>query len=190
MKTACFLRGNGFTWMKVKVLVAQSFLTLGDPMDCSPSGSSIHGILQARILEWVAIPFSRLNAVDSCSHTGSANCIRRNRGPTSVHWAWSESHNGEKKYQQGKSPTKVLKAEISAQDVWTAQPRRGTCQRYDLQNPGTKACQLISQICVQAELLSSRIQIHFQRFSAPETIQKSTPWAFKAILNGRYSEYG
>ena len=33
--------------------------TLCDPMDCSPPGSSIHGILQARILEWVAIPFSR-----------------------------------------------------------------------------------------------------------------------------------
>ena len=30
--------------------------TLCDPMDCSPSGSSVHGILQARILEWVAIP--------------------------------------------------------------------------------------------------------------------------------------
>ena len=30
-----------------------------DPMDCSPQGSSVHGILQARILEWVAIPFSR-----------------------------------------------------------------------------------------------------------------------------------
>ena len=30
-----------------------------DPMDCSPSGSSVHGILQIRILEWVAIPFSR-----------------------------------------------------------------------------------------------------------------------------------
>ena len=30
-----------------------------DPMDCSPPGSSVHGILQARILEWVAIPFSR-----------------------------------------------------------------------------------------------------------------------------------
>ena len=29
------------------------------PIDCSPSGSSVHGILQARILEWVAIPFSR-----------------------------------------------------------------------------------------------------------------------------------
>ena len=33
--------------------------TLCDPMDCSPPGSSVHGILQARILEWVAIPFSR-----------------------------------------------------------------------------------------------------------------------------------
>ena len=32
---------------------------LCDPMDCSPSDSSVHGILQARILEWIAIPFSR-----------------------------------------------------------------------------------------------------------------------------------
>ena len=31
----------------------QSYLTLCDPMDCSPPGSSVHGILQARILEWV-----------------------------------------------------------------------------------------------------------------------------------------
>ena len=37
----------------------QSCLTLCDPMDCSPPGSSVHGILQARILEWVARPFSR-----------------------------------------------------------------------------------------------------------------------------------
>ena len=33
--------------------------TLCNPMDCSPSGSSVHGIFQARILEWVAISFSR-----------------------------------------------------------------------------------------------------------------------------------
>ena len=39
--------------------VAQSCLTLCDPVDCSLPGSSIHGILQARILEWVAISFSR-----------------------------------------------------------------------------------------------------------------------------------
>ena len=41
------------------VLVTQSCPTLCNPMDCSPPGSSVHGILQARILEWVAIPFSR-----------------------------------------------------------------------------------------------------------------------------------
>ena len=39
--------------------VAQSCPTLCDPMDCSPPCSSVHGILQARILEWVAISFSR-----------------------------------------------------------------------------------------------------------------------------------
>ena len=37
----------------------QSCPTLCDPMDCSPPGSSVHGILQARLLEWVAIPFCR-----------------------------------------------------------------------------------------------------------------------------------
>ena len=37
---------------------AQSCLTLCDPMDCSLPGSSVHGIFQAGILEWVAIPFS------------------------------------------------------------------------------------------------------------------------------------
>ena len=44
---------------KVKVLGAQSCLTLCHPMDCSPPGSSDHGIFQARILEWVAMPSSR-----------------------------------------------------------------------------------------------------------------------------------
>ena len=40
-------------------LVAQLCLTLCDPMDYSPVGSSVHGILQARILEWAAMPSSR-----------------------------------------------------------------------------------------------------------------------------------
>ena len=43
----------------MKVLVAQSCLTLCDPMHYSPPGSSVHGILQARILEWIAMPFSK-----------------------------------------------------------------------------------------------------------------------------------
>ena len=39
--------------------IAQSCLTPCDPMDCSPPGSSVHGIFQGRVLEWVAISFSR-----------------------------------------------------------------------------------------------------------------------------------
>ena len=48
---------QGRSEMGVKVVAAQSCLTLCDPMDCSPPGSSVFGILQARMLEWVAIPF-------------------------------------------------------------------------------------------------------------------------------------
>ena len=46
--------------MKVKSEseVAQSYPTLSDPMDCSLLGSYVHGIFQARVLEWVAIAFS------------------------------------------------------------------------------------------------------------------------------------
>ena len=46
--------------MKVKSEseVAQSCLTLSDPIDCSPPGSSVNGIFQARVLEWGAIAFS------------------------------------------------------------------------------------------------------------------------------------
>ena len=46
--------------IKVKVLVTQSGPTLCNLMDCSPPGSSVYGILQARILEWVTISFSRI----------------------------------------------------------------------------------------------------------------------------------
>ena len=47
-----------YIYVRVKVLVTQ--LCLCDPMDCSPPGSSICGILQAGILEWIAISFSRV----------------------------------------------------------------------------------------------------------------------------------
>ena len=44
--------------MKVKSEVAELYPTLSDPMDCSPPGSSVHGIFQARVVEWGAITFS------------------------------------------------------------------------------------------------------------------------------------
>ena len=57
------IKKNSFLWELSenihKVLVAVLCPTLYDPMNCSPPGSSVHGILQARTLEWVAIPFSR-----------------------------------------------------------------------------------------------------------------------------------
>ena len=43
--------------MKVKVLITQSYSTLSALMDCSLSGTSVHEIIQTRMLEWVAIPF-------------------------------------------------------------------------------------------------------------------------------------
>ena len=46
-------------WVYVFVLPTQSCPTLWDPMNCSPPGSSVHGVLQARILEWVAIFYFR-----------------------------------------------------------------------------------------------------------------------------------
>ena len=45
--------------MRVKVVAAQSCPSLCNPVDCGPPGSSVHGIPQARVLEWGAIPFSR-----------------------------------------------------------------------------------------------------------------------------------
>ena len=61
--------------MKVKSesAVAQSCPTLSDPMDCSPTGSSVHGILQARVLEWDAIAFS------SACHRSSQNNNNNNK---------------------------------------------------------------------------------------------------------------
>ena len=64
--------------LKVKLWVAQSCLTLCNPMDCSPPGSSIHWILQARILEWVAMPFSRGSSWPrALTHVSCVSCISR-----------------------------------------------------------------------------------------------------------------
>ena len=46
-------------FMKVRKVLIHSVISDCDPMDCSPPGPSVHGISQARILEWVAISFSR-----------------------------------------------------------------------------------------------------------------------------------
>ena len=62
--------------MSAKLL--QTCLTLCDSMDCSPLGSSVSGILQARILEWVAMPSSRASSRPrEQTHVSYISCIGR-----------------------------------------------------------------------------------------------------------------
>ena len=56
--------GRFFVFVKSEKKLTQSCPTLCDPMDCTPPGSSVHGILQARIREWVAIFFSVVSVIE------------------------------------------------------------------------------------------------------------------------------
>ena len=69
------------------VLVSKSCPTLCDAMDCSPAGSSVHGILQARILEWVSISFSRGSSQPR--NWTWVSCIA---GRFFTNWAMREAH--------------------------------------------------------------------------------------------------
>ena len=57
------------------VIVAQLCLTLCDPMDCCQPGSSVHEILQAKSLEWVAIPFSKCVCMHVCLYMWVRVCM-------------------------------------------------------------------------------------------------------------------
>ena len=67
--------------MKVKSEseVAQLCLTLSDPMDCSPPGSSVHGIFQAKVLEWGAIAFSKNIYFCFIDYTKAFDCVDHNK---------------------------------------------------------------------------------------------------------------
>ena len=73
--------------MKVKVKSLSHVWLFCDPMDCSPPGSSAHGILQARLLEWVAISFSR-----GSSQPGDRTQVSRIAGRCFNLWATREAH--------------------------------------------------------------------------------------------------
>ena len=78
----CHLLLHGMK-LKSESKVAQSFPTLSDPMDCSLPGSSVHGIFQARVLEWVVIAFS-----DECN---CAVVLEKAMAPHSSTLAWKIS---------------------------------------------------------------------------------------------------
>ena len=75
----------------VHVLSPQSYLTLCDPVDCSPPGSSVHGILQARTLEWVAISFSRRTSQPSDSLLNFRRILYWGSPP--IPWKYHQTHS-------------------------------------------------------------------------------------------------
>ena len=77
------------TKVKSESEVAQSCLTLSDPMDCSLPGSSIHGIFQARVLQWGAIAFSRVT-LDRMGRTGLSEEVTLLRDLSEACWSGEE----------------------------------------------------------------------------------------------------
>ena len=92
----------------VKVLVAQSCPTLCNPMDCSLPSSSAHGILQAKILEWVSISFSR-----GSSQLRDRTWVCCMAGRFFTIWATKEAHTPLKAHFE------ILSLIKSSQTLWT-----------------------------------------------------------------------
>ena len=91
----CCSTSQCFFTFNVCVLITQSCLTLWDPMDCTPPGSSVHGIPQARILEWVAIPFSIRSfwpGIEPDSPTFQADSLRSEPSGTIIFNDWTIFH--------------------------------------------------------------------------------------------------
>ena len=105
--------------MKSESEVAESCPTLQDPMDCSLPGSSVHGIFQARVLEWVAIAFtlarhnSYLTIYRSCLTTGGPGkeLVINNLPPTRKKWGKVKCRDETPVYISYQLP-RILLAEI------------------------------------------------------------------------------
>ena len=82
----------------------------GDPLNCSPPGSCVHGIFQARILEWVAISFSRGSSQSSDrTQVSYVSCIGRWFFTTSTTWEAQRNHNYIKKKMD--EPLLIIRSE-------------------------------------------------------------------------------
>ena len=96
MKTSWHHLGGKLTSWKLRILgqickecakPLQSCLTLCEPIDCNPPGSSVHGILQARILEQVSMPFSRVSSRPRYwTYVSYVSCIGCGFFTTSATW--------------------------------------------------------------------------------------------------------
>ena len=112
-----------FLWALV-VLVTQSCPILCDPMDCRLPGSSVHGFLQVRILEWVAIPFSRgssqpKNRTQVSCIAGRFFTIWATREALWVSWVISKARNKSSQLERWYLPSKqAWRVEVKAKRRW------------------------------------------------------------------------
>ena len=92
--------------MKSESEVAQSCPTLSDPMDCSLPGSSVHGIFQARVLEWGAIAFSRKSEtrIEKCQNSEDVN-----NEYTGVHYVTLKTTENFSYHLKNKTPFNKIK---------------------------------------------------------------------------------
>ena len=82
-------------------LATQSCPTLCNPMHCSPPGSSVHGILQARILEWEAVPFSSQTRLKRLSSSSSSNATSQLSSCHFIKSVFLVDYNWENHYKAG-----------------------------------------------------------------------------------------
>ena len=87
--------------------VAQSCLTLSDPMDCGPPGSSVHGIFQARVLEWGAIAFSNV-------------CTYIHIFPNSFFWDGLEAVELQQQWMHAEYSDPGLEVLFSTRNYWSS----------------------------------------------------------------------
>ena len=99
--------------------VAQSCPTLCDPMDCSPPGSSVRGIFQARVLEWVAISFSR-----GFSRPRDWTRVSCTAGRCITFWATREAHRRHTDGQKARErcSTSLVIREMQIKGSWGTPP--------------------------------------------------------------------
>ena len=106
--------------------VTQSCLTVCDSMDCSLPGSSVHDILQARILEWVAIPFSRGSSQPRNQPGGLLHCrqiLYQLSYQWSPVWKWSHSVMSDSLWPHShKAYQAPLSMGFSRQEYWSGLP--------------------------------------------------------------------
>ena len=102
------------------VLAAQLCLTLCGPMNCSLPGSSVHGIFQARVLEWVAISFSRQTAnVQDKGSSSKATVNLEERDKRQVNQQMLTAPTKQQKNQQGEFSIKTHRKEAFGEGKMT-----------------------------------------------------------------------